>query len=143
MRGVVEIEEDSRGRTGIVTTSLPYQVFFNHDNFITSSIADQVPRRKLAGISNIEDQAVTGRRHPRDSWSSIKRDASCEGGALKTTFTSTPRCRTSFGAQPWFRSSTVGGLPRTLRLDQMIRYYVEHQLDVIVRRTTYRLRKAI
>src|ERR1700756_4390557 len=38
--------------------------------------------------------------------------------------------------------SIVDGVPRTLRLDQMIRYYVEHQLDVIVRRTTYRLRKA-
>ncbi len=38
--------------------------------------------------------------------------------------------------------SIVDGVPRTLRLDQMIRYYVEHQLDVIIRRTTYRLRKA-
>ncbi|MCB0944082.1 MAG: DNA gyrase subunit A, partial [Mycobacterium sp.] len=54
MRGVVEIEEDSRGRTGIVITELPYQV--NHDNFITS-IAEQVRDGKLAGISNIEDQS--------------------------------------------------------------------------------------
>ena len=48
-----EIEEDTRGRTGIVITELPYQV--NHDNFITS-IAEQVRDGKLAGISNIEDQ---------------------------------------------------------------------------------------
>jgi DNA gyrase subunit A len=53
MRGVVEIEEDSRGRTGIVITELPYQV--NHDNFITS-IAEQVRDGKLTGIANIEDQ---------------------------------------------------------------------------------------
>lgn len=54
MRGVVAIEEDSRNRTSIVITELPYQV--NHDNFITS-IADQVRDGKMSGISNIEDQS--------------------------------------------------------------------------------------
>ena len=53
MRGVVELEEDSQGRTLLVITELPYQV--NHDNFITS-IAEQVRDGRLAGISNIEDQ---------------------------------------------------------------------------------------
>ena len=47
--------------------------------------------------------------------------------------------QTSFGAN---MLSIVDGVPRTLRLDQLIRHYVDHQLDVIVRRTTYRLRKA-
>ena len=132
MRGVVEIEEDSRGRTGIVITELPYQV--NHDNFITS-IADQVRDGKLAGISNIEDQSSdrVGLRIVVE----IKRDAVAKV-VLNNLYKHT-QLQTSFGAN---MLSIVDGVPRTLRLDQMIRYYVEHQLDVIVRRTTYRLRKA-
>lgn len=132
MRGVVTIEEDSRGRTSIVITELPYQV--NHDNFITS-IADQVREGKLAGISNIEDQSSdrVGLRIVVE----IKRDAVAKV-VLNNLYKHT-QLQTSFGAN---MLSIVDGVPRTLRLDQMIRYYVEHQLDVIVRRTTYRLRKA-
>ncbi|OBF59535.1 intein-containing DNA gyrase subunit A [Mycolicibacterium monacense] len=132
MRGVVEIEEDSRGRTGIVITELPYQV--NHDNFITS-IAEQVRDGKLAGISNIEDQSSdrVGLRIVVE----LKRDAVAKV-VLNNLYKHT-QLQTSFGAN---MLSIVDGVPRTLRLDQMIRYYVEHQLDVIVRRTRYRLRKA-
>ncbi|MGO9553243.1 intein-containing DNA gyrase subunit A, partial [Mycobacterium sp.] len=132
MRGVVEVEEDSRGRTSIVITELPYQV--NHDNFITS-IADQVRDGRLAGISNIEDQSSdrVGLRIVVE----IKRDAVAKV-VLNNLYKHT-QLQTSFGAN---MLSIVDGVPRTLRLDQMIRYYVEHQLDVIVRRTTYRLRKA-
>ena len=132
MRGVVEVEEDSRGRTGLVITELPYQV--NHDNFITS-IAEQVRDGKLAGISNIEDQSSdrVGLRIVIE----IKRDAVAKV-VLNNLYKHT-QLQTSFGAN---MLSIVDGVPRTLRLDQMIRYYVEHQLDVIIRRTTYRLRKA-
>ena len=132
MRGVVEVEEDSRGRTSIVITELPYQV--NHDNFITS-IADQVREGKLTGISNIEDQSSdrVGLRIVIE----IKRDGVAKV-VLNNLYKHT-QLQTSFGAN---MLSIVDGVPRTLRLDQMIRYYVEHQLDVIVRRTTYRLRKA-
>ena len=132
MRGVVEIEEDSRGRTSIVITELPYQV--NHDNFITS-IAEQVRDGKLAGISNIEDQSSdrVGLRIVVE----LKRDAVAKV-VLNNLYKHT-QLQTSFGCN---MLSIVDGVPRTLRLDQMIRYYVEHQLDVIVRRTTYRLRKA-
>jgi DNA gyrase subunit A len=132
MRGVVEIEEDSRGRTGIVITELPYQV--NHDNFITS-IAEQVRDGKLAGISNIEDQGSdrVGIRIVVE----LKRDAVAKV-VLNNLYKHT-QLQTSFGAN---MLSIVDGVPRTLRIDQMIRYYVDHQLDVIVRRTTYRLRKA-
>ena len=132
MRGVVEIEEDARGRTGIVITELPYQV--NHDNFITS-IADQVREGKLAGISNIEDQSSdrVGLRIVVE----IKRDAVAKV-VLNNLYKHT-QLQTSFGCN---MLSIVDGVPRTLRLDQMLRYYVEHQLDVIVRRTTFRLRKA-
>jgi len=132
MRGVVEVEEDSRGRTLLVITELPYQV--NHDNFITS-IADQVRDGKLAGISNIEDQGSdrVGMRIVVE----VKRDAVAKV-VLNNLYKHT-QLQTSFGAN---MLSIVDGVPRTLRIDQLIRLYVVHQLDVIVRRTVYRLRKA-
>ncbi|ORV88631.1 intein-containing DNA gyrase subunit A [Mycolicibacterium iranicum] len=132
MRGVVEIEEDSRGRTSLVITELPYQV--NHDNFITS-IAEQVRDGKLTGISNIEDQSSdrVGLRIVVE----IKRDAVAKV-VLNNLYKHT-QLQTSFGAN---MLAIVDGVPRTLRLDQLIRHYVNHQLDVIIRRTTYRLRKA-
>ncbi|BBX75630.1 intein-containing DNA gyrase subunit A [Mycobacterium shinjukuense] len=132
MRGVVEVEEDSRGRTSLVITELPYQV--NHDNFITS-IAEQVRDGKLTGIANIEDQSSdrVGLRIVIE----IKRDAVAKV-VLNNLYKHT-QLQTSFGAN---MLAIVDGVPRTLRLDQLIRHYVDHQLDVIVRRTTYRLRKA-
>lgn len=131
MRGVVEVEE-ARGRTSLVITELPYQV--NHDNFITS-IAEQVRDGKLNGISNVEDQGSerVGVRIVVE----LKRDAVAKV-VLNNLYKHT-QLQTSFGAN---MLAIVDGVPRTLRLDQMIRHYVEHQLDVIVRRTTYRLRKA-
>jgi len=132
MRGVAEIEEDSRGRTSLVITELPYQV--NHDNFITS-IAEQVRDGKLGGIANIEDQGSdrVGIRIVVE----LKRDAVAKV-VLNNLYKHT-QLQTSFGAN---LLSIVDGVPRTLRLDQLIRLYVDHQLDVIVRRTRYRLRKA-
>ncbi len=132
MRGVVEIEEDAKGRTSLVITELPYQV--NHDNFITS-IAEQVRDARLTGISNVEDQSSdrVGLRIVVE----IKRDAVAKV-VLNNLYKHT-QLQTSFGAN---MLSIVDGVPRTLRLDQLIRHYVNHQLDVIVRRTAYRLRKA-
>src|SRR5215472_1595629 len=131
MRGVVEVEE-ARGRTSLVITELPYQV--NHDNFITS-IAEQVRDGRLAGISNVEDQGSdrVGLRIVIE----IKRDAVAK--VVQNNLYKHTQLQTSFGAN---MLAIVDGVPRTLRLDQMIRHYVAHQLDVIVRRTTYRLRKA-
>ena len=132
MRGVAEIEEDSRGRTSLVITELPYQV--NHDNFITS-IAEQVRDGKLSGIANIEDQSSdrVGLRIVIE----LKRDA-VPKVVLNNLYKHT-QLQTSFGAN---MLAIVDGVPRTLRLDQLLRLYVDHQLDVIVRRTRYRLRKA-
>ena len=131
MRGVVEVEE-TRGRTSLVITELPYQV--NHDNFITS-IAEQVRDGRLTGIANVEDQGSdrVGVRIVVE----LKRDAVAKV-VLNNLYKHT-QLQTSFGAN---MLSIVDGVPRTLRLDQMIRHYVAHQLDVIIRRTTYRLRKA-
>lgn len=132
MRGVAEIEEDSKGRTSLVITELPYQV--NHDNFITS-IAEQVRDGKIAGISNIEDQSSD--RVGLRIVVVLKRDAVAKV-VLNNLYKHT-QLQTSFGAN---MLSIVDGVPRTLRLDQLIRLYVNHRLDVIIRRTRYRLRKA-
>ncbi|WP_330251499.1 DNA gyrase subunit A [Nocardia sp. NBC_00565] len=132
MRGVVEIEEDNRGRTTIVITELPYQV--NTDNFI-NSIAEQVKDGKIAGISDIHDESSD--RAGMRIVVTIKRDAVAKV-VLNNLYKHT-QLQTSFGAN---MLSIVDGVPRTLRLDQMIRFYVEHQLEVIIRRTRYLLRKA-
>jgi DNA gyrase subunit A len=132
MRGVVEVEEDARGRTTIVATELPYQV--NPDNLVTS-IAEQLRDGKIAGISDIHDESSD--RVGMRIVLTLKRDAVAKV-VLANLYKHT-QLQTSFGAN---MLSIVDGVPRTLRLDQMIRLYVIHQLEVIVRRTRYRLRKA-
>src|ERR1700712_200178 len=132
MRGVVEVEEDSRGRTLLVITELPYQV--NHDNFITS-IADQVRDGKLAGISNIEDQGSD--RVGMRIVITLKRDAVAK--VVLNNLYKHSQLQYSFGVN---MLAIVDGVPRTLRLDQVVRNYIRHQIEVIVRRTRYRLRKA-
>ncbi|WP_028475927.1 DNA gyrase subunit A [Nocardia sp. CNY236] len=132
MRGVVEIEEDTKARTTIVITELPYQV--NPDNLI-SSIAEQVRDGKIMGISDIHDESSD--RAGLRIVVTVKRDAVAKV-VLNNLYKHT-QLQTSFGAN---MLAIVDGVPRTLRLDQMIRHYVNHQLDVIVRRTRYLLRKA-
>ncbi|WP_019201500.1 DNA gyrase subunit A [Tsukamurella sp. 1534] len=132
MRGRVSVEEDSKGATELVITQLPYQV--NPDNLVLS-IAEQVRDGKIAGISKIEDQSSD--RVGMRIVVRLKRDAVAK--VVLNNLYKHSQLQTSFGAN---MLSIVDGVPRTLRLDQMIRYYVTHQLDVIVRRTRYRLRKA-
>jgi DNA gyrase subunit A len=132
MRGVVDIEEDSRGTTTIVITELPFQV--NPDNMI-ASIAEQLKDGKIAGISDIEDQSSD--RVGMRIVVKLRRDAVAK--VVLNNLYKHSQLQTSFGVN---MLSIVDGVPRTLRLDQMIRLYVSHQLDVIVRRTRYRLRKA-
>ncbi|WP_067826102.1 DNA gyrase subunit A [Nocardia inohanensis] len=132
MRGVVEIEEDSRGRTTIVITELPYQV--NTDNFV-NAIAEQVKDGKIAGVSDIHDESSD--RAGLRIVVTVKRDAIAKV-VLNNLYKHT-QLQTSFGCN---MLSIVDGVPRTLRLDQMIRLYVNHQLEVIIRRTKYLLRKA-
>ncbi|TWS18036.1 DNA gyrase subunit A [Tsukamurella asaccharolytica] len=132
MRGVVEVEEDSKGTTELVITELPYQV--NPDNLV-QSIAEQVRDGKIAGISKIEDQSSD--RVGMRIVVRLKRDAVAK--VVLNNLYKHSQLQTSFGAN---MLSIVDGVPRTLRLDQMVRYYVAHQLDVIVRRTRFLLRKA-
>ena len=132
MRAVVEIEEDSRGRTILVATQLPYQV--NPDNLVTS-IADLHRDGRIAGIADIADESSD--RIGMRIVITLKRDAVAKV-VLANLFKHTP-LQTSFGAN---MLAIVDGVPRTLRLDQMVSFYVAHQIDVIVRRTRYRLARA-
>jgi DNA gyrase subunit A len=132
MRAVVEVEEDARGRTILVATELPYQV--NPDNLI-ESIAQQHRDGKLAGIAEINDESSD--RVGMRIVITLKRDAVAKV-VLNNLYKHT-QLQYGFGVN---MLAIVDGVPRTLRLDQMVRNYVRHQIEVIVRRTRYRLRKA-
>ncbi len=132
MRAVVEIEEDAKGRTILVVTELPYQV--NPDNLV-EAIAQLHKDGRISGVADIADESSD--RIGMRIVITIKRDAVAKV-VLANLFKHTS-LQTSFGAN---MLSIVDGVPRTLRLDQMISYYVAHQIDVIVRRTQYRLDEA-
>lgn len=128
MRGVATIEEQG-SRQLIVITELPYQV--NPDNLV-SSIAEQVSAGKLSGISKIDDESSD--RVGMRIVITLKRDAVPR--VVLNNLYKHSQLQTNFGAN---MLSIVDGVPRTLRLDEMLRYYVDHQIDVIVRRTRFRL----
>ena len=132
MRSVVDIEETKTGGTQLIVTELPYQV--NIDNLI-HNIGEQINDGRLKGISKIDD--LSSDRAGLKIAITLRRDAVARV-VLNNLYKHT-QLQTNFGAN---MLSIVDGVPRTLRLDQMIRYYVAHQIDVIVRRTRYRLRKA-
>jgi DNA gyrase subunit A len=132
MRAVVEVEEDSKGRTILVVTELPYQV--NPDNLV-ENIAQLVRDAKLTGIADIADESNS--RSGMRIVVTIKRDAVAKV-VLNNLYKHT-QLQYNFGVN---MLALVDGVPRTLRLDQMVRHYVQHQVDVIVRRTRYLLRKA-
>ncbi|MDO4911026.1 MAG: DNA gyrase subunit A [Corynebacterium sp.] len=131
MRGVTSIEEENN-RQIIVITELPYQV--NPDNLI-SNIAEQVRDGKLTGISKIEDESSD--RVGMRIVVTLKRDAVPR--VVLNNLYKHSQLQTNFGVN---MLAIVDGVPRTLRIDQMIRHYVAHQIDVIVRRTQFRLDEA-
>jgi DNA gyrase subunit A len=131
MRAVVEHEE-IHGRNCLVVKELPFQV--NPDN-LASKIAELVKDGRLTGIADVRDE-TSGRTGQR-LVIVLKRDA-IEKVVLNNLFKHT-QLQDTFGV---IMLSLVDGVPRTLRLDQMIRYWVAHQIEVIQRRTRFRLRKA-
>jgi DNA gyrase subunit A len=132
MRAVVNIEEDVKGRTILVATELPYQV--NPDNLV-ESIAQLAKDGKVAGIADINDESSD--RIGMRIVVTLKRDAVAKV-VLNNLFKHT-QLQTTFGAN---MLAIVDGVPRTLRLDQFVSHYVDHQVEVIVRRTHYLLGKA-
>ena len=131
MRAVVEVEE-LQGRTCLVVTELPYQV--NPDN-LAVKIADLVKEGKLAGIADIRDES-SGRTGQR-LVIVLKRDAVARV-VLNNLYKHTS-LQENFGAN---MLAIVDGVPRTLALDGFITYWIAHQIEVIVRRTRFRLAKA-
>src|SRR5262245_26014030 len=132
MRAVVEAEEDAKGRQILVVTELPYQV--NPDNLI-ESIAAQHRDGKIAGIAEINDESSD--RIGMRIVITLKRDAVAKV-VLNNLYKHT-QLQTTFGAN---MLAIVDGVPRTLRVDQFVSHYVDHQVEVIVRRTRYLLGKA-
>jgi len=131
MRAVVNVEE-IQGRTSLVVTELPYQV--NPDN-LAIKIADLVKEGKLAGIADIRDE-TSGRTGQR-LVIVLKRDAVAKV-VLNNLYKHT-QLQENFGAN---MLAIVDGVPRTLPIDGFIRHWIEHQVEVIVRRTRFRLAKA-
>jgi DNA gyrase subunit A len=131
MQAVVNVEE-LHGRTCLVVTELPYQV--NPDN-LAEKIAEQVKLGKLTGIADIRDE-TSGRTGQR-LVIVLKKDAVAKV-VLANLYKHT-QLRENFSAN---MLALVDGVPRTLSLDGFIREWVNHQIDVIVRRTNFRLRQA-
>jgi DNA gyrase subunit A len=131
MRAVVSVEE-LQGRTCLVVTELPYQV--NPDN-LALKIAELVKDGKVSGIADIRDE-TSGRTGQR-LVIVLKRDAIAKV-VLNNLYKHT-QLQDNFGAN---MLAIVDGIPRTLAIDGFITNWIEHQIDVIVRRTQYRLRKA-
>lgn len=131
MRAVVTIEE-IQGRVCLVVTELPYQV--NPDN-LAIKIADLVKEGRIGGIADIRDE-TSGRTGQR-LVIVLKRDAVAKV-VLNNLYKHT-QLQENFGAN---MLAIVDNVPRTLSLDGFITAWVDHQIEVIVRRTRYRLRKA-
>ncbi len=131
MRAVVGVEE-IQGRTCLVITELPYQV--NPDN-VALKIRDLARDGKITGIADIRDE--TSDRTGQRLVIVLKRDAVAKV-VLNNLYKHT-QLQENFGAN---MLAIVDGVPRTLALDGFISYWIEHQVEVIVRRTGFRLRKA-
>ncbi|MFV0285439.1 MAG: DNA gyrase subunit A [Demequina sp.] len=131
MRAVVNVEE-IQGRQCLVVTALPYQV--NPDN-LALKIAELVKDGKVSGIADIRDE-TSGRTGQR-LVIVLKRDAVAKV-VLNNLYKHT-QLQETFGAN---MVALVDGVPRTLPLDSFVRHWITHQIEVIQRRTAYRLREA-
>jgi DNA gyrase subunit A len=130
MRAKAEIEETKRGNV-IVVTQIPYQTSVGS---IAGKIADLANAREIDGIRNVNDESAKGKTRLVVE---LKRDANANV-VLNNLFKHTP-LQTSFGMN---MVALVDGVPRTLNLKQALEAYVDHQVEVITRRSEFRLQKA-
>ena len=131
MRARAEIEEKDDGRERIIVTEIPFMV--NKSRLITQ-IAELVRDKKIEGISDLRDES------DRDGMRiviEIKRDA-IPNIVLNQLYKHT-QMQSTFGV---IMLALVNGAPRVLTLKEMLRYFVDHRHDVVVRRTQYELKKA-
>jgi len=131
MRAIVNVEE-LHGRTCLVVTELPYQV--NPDN-LALKIVELVKEGRLQGVADIRDE-TSGRTGQR-LVIVLKKDAVARV-VLNNLYKLTP-LQENFSAN---MLALVDGVPRTLSIDGFIKHWTDHQIEVIVRRTQFRLRKA-
>jgi DNA gyrase subunit A len=131
LRAKTEIEEQKNGRFKIIVSELPYQV--NKARLI-ETIADMVRDKRIEGISNIEDHSDRNGMHIEID---IKRDASPQV-VLNLLFKNT-QLQTTFGV---INLAIVNGEPKILTLKEMLQHYIDFQVEVIVRRTEFDLKKA-
>jgi DNA gyrase subunit A len=132
IRAVADVQELKRGRTGIVVTELPFQVSIER---VIAKIKTLVDDKRITGISDVRNESSSrvGTRLVIE----LKRDAVPQV-VLNQLFKNTP-LQDSFGYNV---VALVDGVPRTLNLSQMIGHYLDHQMEVIERRTRDRLEKA-
>jgi DNA gyrase subunit A len=128
MRAVVQVEEINK-RTCLVVTELPYQV--NPDN-LALKIAELVKDGKIKGIADVRDE---GNERLGQRLVVVLQNSAIPKVVLNNLYKQT-QLQDTFGAN---MLALVDGVPRTLRLDEFIKYYIDHQVEVIVRRTKYRL----
>jgi len=128
MRAVVEVEEINK-RTCLVISELPYQV--NPDN-LALKIAELVKDGKIKGIADVRDE---GNERLGQRLVIVLRNDASPKIVLNNLYKHT-QLQDSFGAN---MLALVDNVPRTLRLDEFVRHYITHQIEVIIRRTKYRL----
>ena len=128
MRAVVNVEEINK-RTCLVVTELPYQV--NPDN-LALKIAELVKDGKIKGIADVRDE---GNERLGQRLVIVLQSSAIPKVVLNNLYKQT-QLQDTFGAN---MLALVDGVPRTLRLDEFIKYYIDHQVEVIVRRTKFRL----
>ncbi len=132
IRAVADVVEGKRGRPAIVVTELPYQVSIER---VISKIKQLVDDKRLAGIADVRNES--------SSRVGIRLVIELKASAvpqvvLNQLFKNTP-LQDSFGYNV---VALVDGVPRTLNLADMVGYYLDHQMEVIERRTNFRLEKA-
>ena len=128
MRAVVQVEEINK-RTCLVISELPYQV--NPDN-LALKIAELVKDGKIKGIADVRDE---GNERLGQRLVIVLQNSAIPKVVLNNLYKQT-QLQDTFGAN---MLALVDGVPRTLRLDEFIKFYIEHQVEVIIRRTKYRL----
>ncbi len=131
IRAVAEIEENAKGRDKIIVTEIPYQV--NKAQLITK-IAEYVRDKKIEGITDLRDESD---REGMRIVIEIKRDSN-PNVVLNNLYKQT-QMQVTFGI---INLALVDNEPKVLNLKEMLYYYLEHQKEIITRRTQYDLAKA-
>ncbi len=131
MRATATIEETRKGGYQIVVTQLPYQTSCSS---IAARIKELVDAGELDGISDLNDGSSGGKTNLVIT---LKRDANAN--VVLNNLYKLTQLQTSFGVN---MVALVDGVPRTLNLADALHGYIRHQVDVVTRRTEYRLRRA-